>query len=120
VIAGLGLGLAALGIAGVAYRLVADRAHEFSLRLALGALPSRVLALVVGDSLRSVAVGIVLGAGLGWGLCSSLARWIVNVEPVTLLTLSTAAVILAAVAVTAALLPATRVLRVQPSDVLKT
>lgn len=119
VIAGLGLALAALGIAGVAYRTVADRAHEFSLRLALGALPSRVLALVVNDSLRSVVAGTILGAGLGWMLCSSLARWIVNVEPIGLVTLSTAAVILAAVAVMAALLPATRVLRVQPSDVLK-
>ena len=39
--------------------------------------------MVVGDSLRSVAAGIVLGAGAGWVVCSSLARWIANVEPVT-------------------------------------
>lgn len=119
IVAGLGLTLAALGIAGVAYRTVADRAHEFSLRLALGALPSRVLTLVVADSLRSVIAGTVAGGVLGWILCAALARWIVNVEPVGPATLTTAAVILGGVAVLAALLPATRVLRVQPSDVLK-
>jgi predicted permease len=119
VIAALGLALAALGIAGVAYRTVADRTHEFSLRLALGALPSRVLTMVVNDSLRSVVVGTVAGAGLGWVLCSTLARLIVNVQPIGVSTLATAAAILAAVALMAALIPATRVLRVQPSDVLK-
>ena len=98
---------------------VADRAHEFSLRLALGARPSGVLGLVVTDSLRSVIAGTVAGAALGWILCSSLTRWIVNVGPIGLATLTTAAVLLAAVAVIAALLPATRVLRVQPADVLK-
>jgi putative ABC transport system permease protein len=119
VIAGLGLALAALGIAGVAYRTVADRAHEFSLRLALGALPSRVLALVITESLRSVIAGAVIGAGLGWVFCVSLARWITNVEPISVVTVSMAAVLLAAVAVAAAVLPATRVLRVRPADVLK-
>ena len=119
VIAGLGLALAALGIAGVAYRTITDRSHEFSLRLALGALPSRVLAMVVNDSLRSVVAGTLIGAGLGWVLCSSLARLIVNVEPVSLITLGTAAAVLGVVALAAALIPATRVLRVQPSDVLK-
>jgi putative ABC transport system permease protein len=118
-IAGLGLGLAALGISGVAYRTIAERTHEFAVRLALGAQPSGVIGMVLRDALRDVAVGGAAGAVAGALACALLTRTLVNVDGLRPVTAAAAVAILAAAAVLAALIPAARVLRVQPSDVLK-
>lgn len=80
------------------------------------------LALVPGANAATLAVvsaTVLRPLPFGWVLCASLARLILNVEPISLFTLVTAAAILAVVALLAALIPALRVLRVQPSDVLK-
>ena len=120
VIAALGLILAALGIYGVTSRGVVDRRHEFAVRLALGATSPRLVRSAVGDSLRNVAVGATGGILVGVWLCATLRRLLENVpdgDAVPIALMATALLFSAAAA--AALIPALRVLRVQPADALK-
>jgi len=120
VIAALGLILAALGIYGVTSRGVVDRRHEFAVRLALGASSPRLLTTAVGDSLLNAAFGALGGVVAGVWLCATLARLIENVPAGGTASIAvTAAAVLGAAAGLAALIPAVRVLRVQPADALK-
>src|SRR5262249_25854327 len=59
--AALGLTLAMLGVFGVMSNAVAQQSHEVGVRMAIGASPRSVFAMVVGRGARLLAVGIVLG-----------------------------------------------------------
>ncbi len=118
-IALLGLALAAVGIAGVTYRGVIGRRREFAVRLALGSAPAAVVGLVLGESARDLATGAAAGLVAGAGLCALLARTLENIAAVDAVTTGAAIAILIAVALAAAGLPALRVRRVQPADVLR-
>ena len=119
IIAMLGLVLAAVGISGVTYRGVIDRTKEFAVRLALGSRAGRRReAGAVGVGARSRARR---GRGLAGGaaLCAVLARSMENIGAVDALTTGVAIGLIALVGIAAACLPALRVLRVQPAQVLR-
>ena len=118
-IAALGLMLAALGIAGVTYRSVVDRTRDFAVRLALGAEPNRVMRLVLFECARDLAVGAIAGVALGIAGCIVLARSLENVAPVNAVLTGIALAIIIAAGLMAAFMPALRVIRVQPSIVLR-
>ena len=63
-LAGVGLLLGAIGIAGVTARTIAERMPEFGVRLALGCAGADLWRRVVFDQLRMVLTGAALGAGL--------------------------------------------------------
>lgn len=119
IIAALGLLLAAVGIAGVTYRGVVDRTREFAVRLALGSGPAAVVRLVLLESMRAVAIGAIAGLAGGAALCGLLARAMDNVGAVDALTTGVSIGVIAATAVAAACLPALRIRRVQPAEVLR-
>jgi putative ABC transport system permease protein len=119
IIAMLGLALAAVGISGVTYRGVIDRTKEFAVRLALGAQPGDVVRLVLLDSARDLALGAAAGLGGGAALCAVLVRSMENIGTVDALTTGVAIGLIAVVGIAAACLPALRVLRVQPAQVLR-
>src|SRR5262249_49112884 len=72
-LAGLALLLALVGIYGVISYSVAQRTRELGIRLALGARPSELLGLVVGQSLRPVLAGVALGLLLAFLASRALA-----------------------------------------------
>jgi hypothetical protein len=115
----LALLLALVGIYGVVSYAVGQRANEIAVRLALGATPRRVVALVVREGSRPVMVGIVVGIMLA-ALVSQLLRGLLfGVSPLD----PAAYVIMAAVLVGASLFamyaPARRAARVDPAAVLR-
>ena len=111
--------LAAMGLFGVISGSVTRRAHEFAVRLALGADHGRVLRMVLGDGARLVAIGLLLGAP-GIYFAGRLIRGVlVGVSPLDPLTLGTVAAGLAVVAMVACYLPARRVLGLEPAQSLR-
>jgi predicted permease len=119
ILALLGLVLAAVGIAGMTYRSVVDRTKDFAVRLVLGAKPAAVMRLVLSESARDLAIGGIAGLLGGLGLCRLLARSMANVAAIDATTTGVTMVMIGVVGLGAALLPALRVMRVQPAGVLR-
>jgi putative ABC transport system permease protein len=119
ILAALGLALAAVGIAGVAYRSVVDRRRDFAVRLALGASPPAVLRVVLIESIRDLVIGAAAGIAAGLALSALLVRVLDNVTPIDAAMAGAAAGVIVAVGVVAACLPAVRVMRVDPALVLR-
>ena len=92
---------------------------EIGVRMALGAQPRHVLRLVVGESLRIVLIGVVVGA-LGAYVASQMIRQMLfGVTPTDPLTFTVAAVLMVSVAVIASLFPAYRALKTDPIIALR-
>ena len=111
--------LAAVGLYGVLAYTVAQRTREIGLRMALGAAPSRVRAMV----LKQVAIMTVVGGVIGLAAALSLGRFAESLlyelkgrDPVVL---AGAAVMLTVVALGAGLVPAHRASRVDPMRALR-
>jgi putative ABC transport system permease protein len=115
----LALVLAVGGVYGVMSYRVSQRTLEIGVRVALGASRADVLRLTLGQALRLAAIGLPLGAGLGWMASRALGsalRGAVAFEP---LVLASVAALLAAAALVAAFVPARRALAVDPARALR-
>src|SRR5262249_25720357 len=114
ILGALGLVLAGVGVYGVLAAHVAQRTREFGIRIALGAEPRTVLALVVGPGALVVAGGALAGLGLAAVLTRFLQSFLFNVSPLDPVTFVGVPLILSGVALLAAYLPARRATRVDP------
>jgi putative ABC transport system permease protein len=121
VFAGLALLLAAVGLYGIVAYSVAQRRHEIGIRLALGANPGAVLLLVLRQALALTLAGLAAGLALAMALASTgwISGLLYQVEPIDLLTFATIPLLLVAVAVAAALIPARRATEVDPLVALR-
>jgi ABC-type antimicrobial peptide transport system permease subunit len=111
--------LAAIGLYGVLAYTVAQRTREIGLRMALGAAPSRVRAMVLRQVGVMTAIGGVIGlsAAVGLGqLAQSLLFELKGSDPVVLVA---SAVALTIVALAAGFIPALRASRVDPMLALR-
>ena len=111
-LAALALALALVGIYGVIAYSVTQRTRELGIRLALGARPLALLALVVGQSLVPVIAGLLVGLGLSFAVTRALASLLFGVtatDPLTFLVVPPALLFAAAAAALVAALRATRV-----------
>ena len=116
----VGLALACIGLFGTLSYVVAERAPEIGLRVALGARAQQIIRLVAGGtSVKLVAAGVVLGAGLGSGFAPLLQAQFSGAGGVDLVTLAGAAACLVLVASVAIGVPAARALRIDPAEVLR-
>ncbi len=116
---GMALLLAALGVYGVLAFNVGQRTQEFGIRTALGATAREVAVLVVGQGLRWVAVGIVLGL-VGYLAVSRFLRHLVfDITPLDPVSLLVGPAVLLAVALAACWIPARRAARVDPMVALR-
>ncbi len=116
---GLATLLAAVGLYGLMAYLVLRRRFEIGLRLALGAEPRTVLSMMIRESAMLVAIGLVIGAGLAWMTTGWAATLLFQLNPKDPVLLVTAALGLAALALTASFVPALRAARVDPTTALR-
>lgn len=115
----IALGLAAMGVFGVVTLIAAERTTEVGIRLALGATPSQVLSLVLGQAVRLAAVGIVLGGIVSLALAPVLKAQLFGVTATDPVTYLGVALVLLITAVTGAFVPARRAMRVDPASALR-
>jgi putative ABC transport system permease protein len=111
--------LAALGLYSLFMLLVADRARELAVRLAVGASPQQVVRLVLAGAGRLLALGIVLGVALTAAADRVLRGVLFAVSPLDVPALGAAVLILAVVAAFAVTGPALRAARIAPVDALR-
>lgn len=111
--------LAAIGIYGVLAYSVAERTHEIGVRSALGATPGNIVALVVSGGARLVAMGAAVGIGGALALSGLLKGLLFGVGPRDAMTYVVVPIVLGAVAVLAASVPARRAARLDPMDALR-
>ena len=110
--------LSAVGLYGVLAYLVTQRTREIGIRIALGSTPKAIFDLVLGEGVRLVAVGLVLGGAGAFALKSSLESQLFGVRATDPFVVGAMASVLLAVALTACVLPARRATRIDPSIVL--
>ena len=115
----LAIVLATIGLYGVIAYMVARRTNEIGIRMALGASPRQILAMVLQEAGRLLAVGLAIGVVLAAAAGRSAGTLLFGLKPYDPITLSVSAVGLAAVAVAASLLPARRASKLEPMAALR-
>jgi len=117
--AAVALALASVGIYGVISYNVTQRTTEIGVRVALGAQRRDVVALVVGQAMTMAAVGVGIGVLLALWAGKGLSRMLFGVGPHDPLALGGASVFLLVVALVAALAPALRASRIDPTIAMR-
>ncbi len=112
-------GLAGIGLFGVMSYAVSQRTQEIGVRVALGATPGNVLALVFRQGGWQLGVGLVLGLGAALFAAQLLATFLYGVGTRDLTTFGGTLVLLGSVGIVAILIPALRALRVNPVVALR-
>ena len=113
------LGLAALvlaiiGVYGIVAYAVARRTREIGIRVAIGATPRSVVALVAREGLQLAAIGLGVGVVLALAATRAMSAFLLGVSPADAITFLVIAAPLAAIAVAASYLPARRAAKVDP------
>ncbi|HVU44873.1 MAG TPA: ABC transporter permease [Terracidiphilus sp.] len=115
----LALALAAVGIYGIMAYSVAQRINEMGIRLALGATPRQLLAMVLREASWLSIAGIGAGAGVCLLLAQLVKSMLYGIAPNDPLTFFGTAMLLIAIALVASWIPACRAASVQPIDALR-
>ncbi|HEV2421406.1 MAG TPA: ABC transporter permease [Candidatus Acidoferrales bacterium] len=119
VFAGAALLLAAVGISGLVAQSVTRRTREIGVRMALGAQRTDVLRLILGESARLAAIGLVIGIGLSFAATQLISSLLFGVKATDPLTFFIVAVVLCGVALLASYIPARRAMRLDPTEALR-
>ncbi|HVS62354.1 MAG TPA: ABC transporter permease [Thermoanaerobaculia bacterium] len=116
--AGTALVLATLGILGVLSHLARQRGREIAIRMAVGARPADAVSLVLGQGVRMLAAGLLLGIAGAIAVTRSLSNQLYGIDPLDLSTFAIALPVVALAGLVACSIPALRASRVQPFAVL--
>jgi ABC-type antimicrobial peptide transport system permease subunit len=107
--------LAIVGLYGAVAYLVSQRTREIGVRIALGAQPRHVIALVVRHGAWIAGTGIVAGLAAATAFGRLLASMLYGVSATDVATHAAVAVVLASIAGLGAYLPARRAARIDPA-----
>jgi putative ABC transport system permease protein len=115
-----GLMLASIGLYGVLLYAIQQRIREIGIRVALGATPGNILAMVTGQSLRLVTAGVGIGLAVAVVAVRPLSMFLVpEVRPADPMNFVAVAGVLSLVAGLATVAPTARALRVDPAVALR-
>jgi putative ABC transport system permease protein len=111
--------LAALGVYGVMAFVVGQRAQEFGIRMALGAVPRNILGLAFRPGLILTATGTIVGLAASVGVTRLMSSLLFGVSSNDPTTFALVPVLLGSVTLAACFIPARRATRVSPMEALK-
>lgn len=114
----LALSLAAVGIYGLLAYIVAQRRGDIGVRMALGAEPGRILAMVIHSGMKLVAVGLAIGVAAAFAVTHLLRTLLFGVTPTDALTFAGVIALLSVVAALACSIPGLRAAKVDPIEAL--
>jgi predicted permease len=118
--AGVAVLLACVGVYGVMAYTVARRRSEFGVRLALGALPSQLVASVLREGIALAGIGLAIGGAAALGIAQLLRSQLFGVTPSDPATYAIVLASLGLVLILACWLPARRTSAANPLDALRT
>lgn len=118
-LAGAAVLLAALGIHGLISASVTERTREMGIRLALGATSARAIRTLAAPGVFLAVAGIVAGAFFARAATTLVQHFVWGVSANDPLTFAGVAALLVTVAGTASVLPALRILRLDPAQTLR-
>ena len=119
VFGGLALLLAGIGVYGVVSYAVAKRTRELGIRMSLGASATDVVRMAIGGGMRLVIVGGVVGIALAGAVTWMASDYLFGISSTDVVTFATIPLLLSAVALVAAWVPARRASRVDPVRALR-
>jgi len=106
---------AAPGLVGVVAYVVGQRTQEIGVRIALGATTASVVRLMVGQAMRPVAIGAVIGLAAAAAATRVLASQLFSVGPTDPLTIAAVVVVLLGTAIVASIVPARHAATIDPT-----
>ncbi|MBO0800405.1 MAG: FtsX-like permease family protein, partial [Blastocatellia bacterium] len=116
---GMALFLGIVGLYGVIAYSVSQRRREIGIRMALGAVKSNVLNLIISQGIKLALIGVAIGLAGALGLTRLLSGLLYGVKPDDPLTLVTVSALLMAVALFASYIPARQAAKVDPLVALR-
>jgi putative ABC transport system permease protein len=116
---GVALVLAVCGLYGVMAHAATERTVEIGIRLALGAQPSAIVTLLLGQGLRLLGIGVMTGLAGALVATRYIESQLFGVTTTDPLTFAIGCAVLAGAGLTAAAIPALRVMRVDPVIALR-
>jgi putative ABC transport system permease protein len=119
IFAAIALVLAAVGIYGVMNYSVNQRRHEIGIRMAIGAQPSNILKMIVGQGMMLASIGVVIGIGAAFFLGRLLEVLLFGVSGRDPITFVVFPIVLVLVALVSSYFPARRATRVDPMIALR-
>src|SRR6266446_1829972 len=111
--------LAGVGLYGVLATVVRQRTAEIGIRMTLGAGPSQIFQLIVGQGLRLTGIGVIVGLFTAFALTREMASMLVGIKATDPATFVTMAVVFFLIAAMASWLPAWRAASLDPTAALR-
>ncbi len=117
--AAVALLISVVGVAGVLAFSVSGRTREFGIRMALGALPRNILAIVLVEGVAMAGIGVGAGVVVGFALARVIAKYVTEIHQPGALAFVASAVVILGAAVIASAVPAARAARVNAVEALR-
>jgi putative ABC transport system permease protein len=115
----LGFVIAVVGVYGVVSFAASQRTREIGVRMALGASKSSILSLILGQGVRLITIGVVVGLLAAFALTRAMANLLVGISAGDPITFVPVTLLLLIIAIGACYLPARRAMRLDPVVALR-